>query len=158
MVVVAEVVLGVFVDDMPQNIVTRVYNYGLDYVQLHGDESRITCDNLRRTIDPDIRPGLRIIKAIPVADARDIDRWREYDGAVDMLLFDTRSDSVGGLSYSFRIALIKLRSKWMSLMPGWVSNLLLRSMPANWGWWKARTLSTSSGPMPPPSRKGMSPS
>ena len=44
--------VGVFVDDMPQNIVTRVYNYGLDYVQLHGDESRITCDNLRRTIDP----------------------------------------------------------------------------------------------------------
>ena len=81
--------VGVFVDDMPQNIVTRVYNYGLDYVQLHGDESRITCDNLRRTIDPDIRPGLRIIKAIPVADAHDIDRWHEYDGAVDMLLFDT---------------------------------------------------------------------
>lgn len=86
---------------MPQNIVTRVYNYGLDYVQLHGDESRITCDNLRRTIDPDIRPGLRIIKAIPVADARDIDRWREYDGAVDMLLFDTRSDSVGGSGNRF---------------------------------------------------------
>ena len=83
--------VGVFVDDMPQNIVTRVYNYGLNYVQLHGDESRITCDNLRRTIDPDIRPGLRIIKAIPVAEARDIDRWHEYDGAVDMLLFDTRS-------------------------------------------------------------------
>ena len=93
--------VGVFVDDMPQNIVTRVYNYGLDYVQLHGDESRITCDNLRRTIDPDIRPGLRIIKAIPVADARDIDRWREYDGAVDMLLFDTRSDSVGGSGNRF---------------------------------------------------------
>ena len=72
-----------------------------DYVQLHGDESRITCDNLRRTIDPDIRPGLRIIKAIPVADARDIDRWREYDGAVDMLLFDTRSDSVGGSGNRF---------------------------------------------------------
>lgn len=93
--------VGVFVDDMPQNIVTRVYNYGLDYVQLHGDESRITCDNLRRTIDPDIRPELRIIKAIPVADAHDIDRWREYDGAVDMLLFDTRSDSVGGSGNRF---------------------------------------------------------
>ena len=93
--------VGVFVDDLPQNIVTRIYNYDLDYVQLHGDESRITCDNLRRTIDPDIRPGLRIIKAIPVADARDIDRWREYDGAVDMLLFDTRSDSVGGSGNRF---------------------------------------------------------
>ena len=31
--------VGVFVDDMPQNIVTRIYNYNLDYVQLHGNES-----------------------------------------------------------------------------------------------------------------------
>ena len=93
--------VGVFVDDLPQNIVTRIYNYDLDYVQLHGDESRITCDNLRRTIDPDIRPGLRIIKAIPVADARDIDRWREYEGVVDMLLFDTRSDRIGGSGNRF---------------------------------------------------------
>ena len=31
--------VGVFVDDMPQNIVSRVVNYQLDYVQLHGHES-----------------------------------------------------------------------------------------------------------------------
>ena len=40
--------VGVFVDDMPQNIVTRVYNYSLDYVQLHGNESVEMIDNLRR--------------------------------------------------------------------------------------------------------------
>ena len=40
--------VGVFVDDMPQNIITRVYNYGLDYIQLHGDESPVMIDNLRR--------------------------------------------------------------------------------------------------------------
>ena len=45
--------VGVFVDDMPQNIVTRVYNYALDYVQLHGNETVEMIDNLRRTIDPD---------------------------------------------------------------------------------------------------------
>ena len=56
--------VGVFVDEMPQNIVTRVYNYTLDYVQLHGHESPTMIDNLRRTLDPDIRPGIKIIKAV----------------------------------------------------------------------------------------------
>ena len=44
--------VGVFVDDMPQNIVTRIYNYNLDYVQLHGSETAVMIDNLRRTVDP----------------------------------------------------------------------------------------------------------
>ncbi len=92
---------GVFVDDMPQNIITRVYNYQLNYIQLHGTESRICCENLKRTIDPDIHKGIRIIKAIPVAEATDIDRWQEYQGVVDMLLFDTRCKSVGGSGKSF---------------------------------------------------------
>lgn len=51
--------VGVFVDDMPQNIVTRVYNYKLDYIQLHGNEPRETLENLRATIDPDIKPKSR---------------------------------------------------------------------------------------------------
>ena len=46
--------VGVFVDDMVQNIVTRVVNYHLDYVQLHGNEPREMCENLRLTLDPDI--------------------------------------------------------------------------------------------------------
>ena len=54
--------VGVFVDDMPQNIVTRVYNYHLDYVQLHGSESAVMIDNLRRTLIPDIAPNIKIIK------------------------------------------------------------------------------------------------
>lgn len=68
--------VGVFVDDMVQNIVTRVVNYHLDYVQLHGNEPREMCENLRSTLDPDIRPGIKIIKAISVSDASDIQNIR----------------------------------------------------------------------------------
>lgn len=93
--------VGVFVDDMPQNIVTRVYNYNLDYVQLHGQESPVMIDNLRRTLDPDIHPGIRIIKAISVADASDIDRYKEYEGHVDLFLFDTKSLMKGGSGQHF---------------------------------------------------------
>lgn len=44
--------VGVFVDEMPQTIVTRMYNYSLDYIQLHGDETPTLIDNLRSTLIP----------------------------------------------------------------------------------------------------------
>lgn len=93
--------VGVFVDDMPQNIVTRVYNYGLDYIQLHGNEPRETCENLRATLDPDIKKGIGIIKAISVSTAEDIQKYKEYVGAVDLFLFDTKCKTVGGSGEQF---------------------------------------------------------
>ena len=93
--------VGVFVDDMPQNIVTRVYNYKLDYIQLHGNESRETLENLRATIDPDIKPKIKIIKAISVSSAEDIKKYKEYVGAADLFLFDTKCKTVGGSGEQF---------------------------------------------------------
>lgn len=93
--------VGVFVDDMPQNIVTRVYNYKLDYVQLHGDESVIACENLRRTIDPDIQPGIQIIKTISMSSADDLKKCEDYHGVVDLFLFDTACESKGGSGKTF---------------------------------------------------------
>ena len=93
--------VGVFVDDMPQNIVTRVFNYNLDYVQLHGSESRVMIENLRRTIDPDIHKGIKIIKAISVTTPDDILKYKEYEDVVDMFLFDTKCDTIGGSGTQF---------------------------------------------------------
>lgn len=93
--------VGVFVDDMPQNIVTRVYNYKLDYIQLHGNEPRETLENLRATIDPDINPKIKIIKAISVSSAEDIKKYKEYVGAADLFLFDTKCKTVGGSGEQF---------------------------------------------------------
>lgn len=93
--------VGVFVDDMPQNIVTRVYNYKLDYIQLHGNEPRETLENLRATIAPDIKPKIKIIKAISVSSAEDIKKYKEYVGAADLFLFDTKCKTVGGSGEQF---------------------------------------------------------
>lgn len=93
--------VGVFVDDMPQNIVTRVYNYQLDYVQLHGDESPVMIDNLRRTLVPDIAPGIKIIKALSILSRDDVARYRPYEGHVDLFLFDTKCPTVGGSGQQF---------------------------------------------------------
>ena len=84
--------VGVFADDMPQNIVTRVYNYELDYVQLNGEEPAVTLENLRRSIDPDIRKGIKIIKRIVVDTQADLAKATEYEGKADLLLFHITSD------------------------------------------------------------------
>lgn len=99
--------VGVFVDDMPQSIVTRVFNYDLDYVQLHGEESRVMIENLRRTLEPDIKSGVKIIKALSFEKPEDVARCKEYEGVVDLFLFDTRCKSVGGSGEKFDWELLK---------------------------------------------------
>lgn len=93
--------VGVFVDDMPQSIITRVYNYDLDYVQLHGDESKVMIENFRRSVDPDIKAGIKVIKTIAVEKPEDIDKYKDYVGVVDMFLFDTKCDCAGGSGEQF---------------------------------------------------------
>ena len=90
--------VGVFVDEMAQNIVTRVFNYKLDLIQLHGNESPTLIRNLRATLDPDIRPGIKIIKAIRVGSRDDIAEYKTYEDCVDYFLFDTKVSAVGHAS------------------------------------------------------------
>lgn len=79
--------VGVFADEMPQTVITQVYNYRLDYVQFGGGESRIYIDNLRRTLVPDIVAGVKIIKAFTLESAGDVARAADFEGAADMFLF-----------------------------------------------------------------------
>lgn len=94
-------VVGVFVNEMPQTVITHAYNYKLDYIQLHGDESPTYIDNLKRTLIPDILPDVKIIKALSIREADDVKRWRRYEGHADLLLFDTKCKCVGGSGEQF---------------------------------------------------------
>lgn len=93
--------VGVFVDEMPQTIVTRIYNHRLQYVQLHGEESPTMIDNLKRTLIPDIAPDIKVIKALNVASREDVARYKDYEGVVDLFLFDTRCPTMGGSGKQF---------------------------------------------------------
>ena len=93
--------VGVFVDEMPQNIITRVVNFGLDAVQLHGQESPTLIRNLRRTLDPDIRPGIQFWKAISIQQPEDLEKYKIYDDCVDLFVFDTKCPTVGGSGQHF---------------------------------------------------------
>mgnify|MGYP002623903740 CR=1 FL=1 len=88
--------VGVFVDEMAQNIITRAVNFQLDLIQFHGHETPTLIRNLRRTLDPDLRPGIKFIKAISVGSREDIAAYKQYEDCVDYFLFDTRATTPDG--------------------------------------------------------------
>lgn len=93
--------VGVFVDDSVQNILTRVVNFGLGAIQLHGNETPTFIRNLRATMVPDICPELKVFKAISIASAADFGKCAQYDGLVDMFVFDTKCIGYGGSGQQF---------------------------------------------------------
>jgi len=84
---------GVFANDMPQNIVTRAFNFHLDLIQLNGIENAVMIDNLRRTLVPDIRPEIKIIKQLDINHKNDFEKCKPYIGYADYFLFKLFADS-----------------------------------------------------------------
>ena len=86
------ILCGVFADEMPQNIVTRVFNFKLDIVQLNGEESMVMVNNLRHTLDPDIHAGIKIMKRLVITKREDIEKYKEYEDGIDYFLFDIQNN------------------------------------------------------------------
>ena len=84
--------VGVFVDEDIETVRRIADDYALDYIQLHGHESRAYCAQLK---------GLKLIKAISVSGRDDIATYNTYEGLVDYFLFDTKCPSVGGSGQQF---------------------------------------------------------
>ncbi|HMK25445.1 MAG TPA: phosphoribosylanthranilate isomerase [Chitinophagaceae bacterium] len=81
--------VGVFVNPEMIDVLDAIDDYGLDAVQLHGDESPEMCEDLSNEVE--------VIKAFRVTDDADIDKLvTPYDAVCDYYLFDS-----GGLKESF---------------------------------------------------------
>ena len=66
----------------PSNeFVKKVISENFDYIQLHGTETNTRVEEIKSM-------GLKIIKAIKISKASDIDIYKKYDKA-DVILFDT---------------------------------------------------------------------
>ena len=95
--------VGVFADEMAQNIVTRVVNFRLDAIQLEGHEPPTLIRNLRSTLTGPsdrgraIAPGLQVWKTLRVADASDLSQCEAYADCCDMFVFDVGTHA-GGLA------------------------------------------------------------
>ena len=88
--------VGVFVNDSIPDMLDKIHSFSLNAVQLHSGESREVCEQLREA-----NGEIKIIKAISVSNAGDIQKYKEYVGAVDYFLFDTKCKTVGGSGQQF---------------------------------------------------------
>lgn len=83
------------------------------YFQLHGDES------VERVAEVKSLTGAKVIKAISIADASDVERVLQYKDVADILLLDTKikgADIKGGSGVSFDWSLLEdadLSADWM---------------------------------------------
>jgi len=81
--------VGVFVNPEMIDVLDAIDDYGLEVVQLHGDETPEMCEDLSSEVE--------VIKAFRVTDGVDIDKMvAPYDAVCDYYLFDT-----GGLKETF---------------------------------------------------------
>lgn len=86
--------VGVFVNEKKQAVMTYADRFGLDYVQLHGNESPEYCRSLHST-------GIKIIKAFAIAHVHDLQQTIHYEKFCEYFLFDTLSGQYGGSGRCF---------------------------------------------------------
>ncbi len=94
--------VGVFVNANEEEIMQRVDEFGLDMVQLHGDETATFCNR--------ISDHIKVIKAFRVADYDTNIDWliNEYDEVCDYYLFDKGSAGLyGGTGQKFNWNLLE---------------------------------------------------
>ena len=92
--------VGVFVNATYDEVMKQVDEYGLDMIQLHGDENPRLCDQLASYVT--------VIKVFRLGDNDPID-WitRPYQDSCDMFLFDTLGVGYGGTGKKFNWDVLK---------------------------------------------------
>jgi phosphoribosylanthranilate isomerase len=92
--------VGVFVNASYDEIMNHVENFGLDMVQLHGDESPRFCEQVSSYI--------QTIKAFRIAEDDNI-QWKikDYYDSCDMYMFDTMGAGYGGTGKKFDWNMLK---------------------------------------------------
>lgn len=86
--------VGIFVNEIVDNLVTIANEANLDAVQLHGDEDEAFIQSLKE------RTNVEVWKAVQIRSAADVEKW--IDSSADMLLFDAyHKDERGGTGEVF---------------------------------------------------------
>jgi phosphoribosylanthranilate isomerase len=88
---------GVFVNASQEEIGSKVTQYDLQAVQLHGHESVAFCQELKNTLTEKIE----IIKVFSVDSEFDFDQLKPFESVCDYFLFDTKGKLPGGNGTTF---------------------------------------------------------
>ncbi len=93
--------VGVFVNEDKNRILEKARDFGLDIVQLHGDEPPSLCSGLRAE-------GLEVIKALTLDGGNETcARLLFYEGSCHYYLFDTACQGYGGSGRRFHWGLTR---------------------------------------------------
>ena len=103
--------VGVFVNEIEENIISKIKKYKLDLVQLHGNESPELCKNLQKQ-------NVEVIKVFSVDDNFNFEELEQYEAACDYFLFDTKGKLHGGNGFTFNWDILK---KYKSQKPIFLS-------------------------------------
>lgn len=85
--------VGVFVDAGTDFITEKTQEYGLDFIQLHGNESPGYCKAISQ-----LKP---VIKAFSISDKSDFEKTMQYENICEYFLFDTKTPQYGGSGQKF---------------------------------------------------------
>lgn len=91
--------VGVFVNASLEQILAKAQKFSLEYIQLHGDEPPAFCSELKNR-------GLKVIRALRIANADDIIRAESYN-MTDLMIFDTKTELYGGSGKKFNWQLLE---------------------------------------------------
>lgn len=92
--------VGVFVNDTTENIIRHTIDFGLDIIQLHGNETPEFCRTLlnrSRTEGKEIT----LVKAFSIAEESHLRQTAEYEPYCRYFLFDTACRGYGGSGQAF---------------------------------------------------------
>lgn len=98
--------VGVFVNASEGEIIAKTTKYGLDLVQLHGNESADFCKNLKENFLEN-KLEVEIIKAFSVDENFDFGALKTYEENTHYFLFDTKGKLYGGNGTIFNWQILK---------------------------------------------------
>lgn len=98
--------VGVFVNASEREIIEKTTKYGLDLVQLHGNESADFCKNLK-DVFLENKLEVEIIKAFSVDENFDFGALKTYEENTHYFLFDTKGKLYGGNGTVFNWQILK---------------------------------------------------
>lgn len=96
--------MGVFVNEELNKVAQLAVLYGLNAVQLHGQEPVKYCIALRGLLAD---AGIQIVKAFGIDENFDFSALNAYANVVDYFLFDTQTPSHGGSGKTFDWSLLE---------------------------------------------------
>lgn len=89
--------VGVFVNATISEVLSKVKQFQLDVIQLHGDETPSFCEELANSEEI----SCEIWKVFGIKDTFDFSVLKEFEPHVSAFLFDTKGKEKGGNGYVF---------------------------------------------------------